>query len=50
VVCDLPGGARCYAHVTDPENMAGMQEEEWVGRPVELSPGPNEVNVLTTQR
>ncbi|MCH7598728.1 MAG: acetyl-CoA synthetase [Myxococcales bacterium] len=46
-VCDLPDGARCYAIVSDLDIMASMQQEEWVGRPVELIPGDGEVNLLT---
>jgi acetyl-CoA C-acetyltransferase len=48
VVCDLPGGARCYANVLDPDIMASMQSEEWVGRSVELVPGDGEVNLLVS--
>ncbi len=46
VVCDLPGGARCYANTFDPDTMASMQREEWVGRAVELAPGDGEINLL----
>jgi acetyl-CoA C-acetyltransferase len=45
-VCDLPGGARCYARSEDPSLMASMEEEEWVGRDIELVDGGNKVNSI----
>ena len=46
-VCDLPGGARCYAHATDPAIMRSMMSDEWVGKKVQLSAGDGEINLLT---
>ena len=40
-VCDLADGARCYARADDRGLMAAVEQEEWVGRPIELrSVGP----------
>jgi acetyl-CoA C-acetyltransferase len=37
LVCDLPGGpARCYARTTDAGLMAAMEDEEFVGRRIDL--------------
>ena len=40
LVCDLPGPerARCYARSEDPDLLAHMEQEEWVGRQVVLRP------------
>jgi acetyl-CoA C-acetyltransferase len=38
-ICDLPQGDRCYAKVFDPELLADLEVEEWVGRAVHLVPG-----------
>ena len=38
-ICDLPQGDRCYAKVFDPELLADLEVEEWVGRSVHLVPG-----------
>ncbi len=50
-ICDLPNGARCYANAIDPELLAAMQREEWVGRSVKVSVGEDTgrgtVNILT---
>ena len=46
LVCDLPGGARCYARSADADVMADMEREEWVGRRVELR-SEGQVNVVT---
>ena len=35
-VCELPNGDRCYARCTDPLILKQMDEEEWVGRQVNL--------------
>jgi acetyl-CoA C-acetyltransferase len=43
LVCDLPGGDRCYAHVRDPDLLGAMEAEEWVGRAVVLEPGDDGV-------
>jgi len=40
LVCDLPGGARCYARVADPDTLALAEREQLVGRAVTLSGGP----------
>jgi acetyl-CoA C-acetyltransferase len=36
-VCELPGGARCYARCDVPEILIAMEAREWVGRAVTLS-------------
>jgi hypothetical protein len=36
-VCELAGGARCYARCDSPELTAAMEQQEWVGREVNLS-------------
>jgi acetyl-CoA C-acetyltransferase len=36
LVCDLEGGARCYARSEDPDLMEEMERHEWVGRDVSL--------------
>ncbi len=45
MVCDLPGGGRCYARVEDQDMMAEMEATEWVGREVELVAGEGGVNL-----
>jgi acetyl-CoA C-acetyltransferase len=35
-VCDVPGGGRCYAKLTDPDLLARAEEEELVGTQLEL--------------
>jgi len=35
-VCELPNGDRCYARCTDPAILKSMDEEEWVGKQVQL--------------
>jgi acetyl-CoA C-acetyltransferase len=35
-ICEIDGGDRCYARVTDPDALASMESEEWVGRHVHL--------------
>ncbi len=35
-VCELESGARCYARCDDPEMVNCMEQEEWVGRAVQL--------------
>ncbi len=35
-VCDVPGGGRCYAKLTDPEMLARAEEEELVGSELKL--------------
>ena len=48
LVCDLPGGERCYARTDDPALLAALQSEEWVGRPVDLIDGGSSVNRIAT--
>jgi hypothetical protein len=39
VLADVPGGAgRAYARVEDPDLLAALEAEEWVGREVVLEP------------
>lgn len=45
LVCDLPAGSRCYATASDPGLLAAMEQEEWVGRRVELR-AQDAVNVV----
>ncbi len=45
-ICDLPGGTRCYARVDDASLLEEMEEQEWVGRNVELVAGEGEVNLV----
>ncbi len=50
-VCDLPPGDRCYARIMDPDLLAELEVEEWVGRAAHLVPGstvglPDTVNIL----
>ena len=44
-ICELQGGARCYARCDDADTVAAMQEQEWVGREIRLS-CDNGVNTL----
>ena len=49
LVCDVDGtghGARCYAATTEPDLMAALEAEEWVGRSVRLHPADG-VNRVT---
>lgn len=46
VVCDLPGGERCYAKALDPDLLAALERDEWVGRSVELLAGDGGVNLV----
>jgi acetyl-CoA C-acetyltransferase len=46
LVCDLPGGQRCYARTDDPVAMQSLQDEEWVGRKIVLVDGAGGVNRL----
>src|SRR5262249_36557761 len=39
-ICDLPGGARCYARVEERGLLEDAERMEWVGRTVEIAPGP----------
>jgi acetyl-CoA C-acetyltransferase len=39
LVCDLPGGGRCYAFLEGgPAVLAAAEEDELIGRPVTLTP------------
>ncbi len=44
VICDLPGGDRCYARANDTGLLAALEADEWVGRSVTLVDGGNGVN------
>ena len=54
LVCDVggadgeprPDGARCYAVARDPEVLAALEAEEWVGRVVGLTDGGDGVNLV----
>ena len=41
-ICDLPAGGRCYAKVLDPELLADLEVEEWVGRSIHLVSGDHD--------
>ncbi len=45
LVCDLPGGERCYATARGAPLLEAMGREEWVGRPIRLSDGGGGVNL-----
>lgn len=47
-VCDLPGGARCYARIEVPELLIDAETIEWVGRAITIrsSPARNDVNLV----
>jgi acetyl-CoA C-acetyltransferase len=39
LICDLPGGSRCYAQLDGgPDALRGAESEELIGRAVTLSP------------
>lgn len=45
LVCDLPGGARCYARLHDRDALAEAEEVELIGRPVRLRDAGGGVNL-----
>jgi len=45
-ICDLPGGERCYARITETDLLAEAEATEWVGRPVRLAPADGDVNLV----
>jgi acetyl-CoA C-acetyltransferase len=45
VLADVPGG-RAYARTEDPDLLAALEAEEWVGRTVTLEGGSGDVNVV----
>jgi len=44
-ICELQGGARCYARCDDADIVSAMQQQEWVGREIQLR-CDNGVNTL----
>ncbi len=48
-VCEIAGGARCYARCNDPESVSAMEQEEWVGRAITLR-RENSVNTILKLR
>ncbi len=36
LICDLPGGSRCYAKLDGPEAWAEAEDQELIGRTVTL--------------
>ncbi len=44
LVCDLPGGARCYARLEDADALVEAEKTELVGRTVHLDPDEKGVN------
>jgi acetyl-CoA C-acetyltransferase len=46
-ICDLPDGrTRAYARIDKPDLLAAVESTEWVGAAVELSAGPDNVNLV----
>jgi acetyl-CoA C-acetyltransferase len=37
LVCDVGDGARCYARADDPDLLAALETDEWVGRRVTIA-------------
>jgi acetyl-CoA C-acetyltransferase len=53
LVCDVEGavdGARCYAAARQPDLLAALEAEEWVGRRVLLGDGGGGVNLVVSER
>jgi len=49
MIVDIVGrgdGARTYALVRDPDLLAALEADEWVGRDVHLGDGGNGVNLV----
>jgi acetyl-CoA C-acetyltransferase len=46
VVADVHDGARAYGRVEDPDLLAALEAEEWVGRTVLLEEAPEGVNLV----
>jgi acetyl-CoA C-acetyltransferase len=46
VLADVADGARAYGRVEDPDLLAALEAEEWVGRPVRLEETPTGVNLV----
>jgi acetyl-CoA C-acetyltransferase len=46
VICDLRDGSRAYGRVENPDLLQDMEDEEWVGRTLSLSPA-NDVNLVS---
>jgi len=44
LVCDVDDGARCYARVVHPDMLAELEEDECVGRTIELATDDKNVN------
>ena len=49
-VCELADGSRAYARIEDPSHLDDAEAEEWVGTPVELKAGPDNVNRVVDRR
>jgi acetyl-CoA C-acetyltransferase len=49
-LCDLPGGTRCYARVEDPNLLRHVEQVEWVGTDVWLSPEPSDRGTINVVR
>ena len=45
-ICDVPSGERCYAKVLDAALLDEIERIEWVGAPVDLVPGDDNVNLV----
>ena len=46
MIADLPDGTRTYGRVDAPDLLADLEAREWVGAPVHLVPGDNDVNLV----
>ena len=45
-VCELPGGDRCYARTSEPDTLAALGADAWVGANAELRSRPDRTNDL----
>jgi acetyl-CoA C-acetyltransferase len=48
LVCDVDDSTRCYAKSWDADLCSALEADEWVGRRVELAPGPGDANVVAS--
>jgi acetyl-CoA C-acetyltransferase len=46
VLADVAPGVRAYGRVEDPDLLAALEAEEWVGRTVTLREGPGQINLV----
>jgi acetyl-CoA C-acetyltransferase len=48
VICDLDDGSRCYGRVADTDLLRDMEDNEWVGATLLLTPNAEKVNLATS--